>query len=153
MKKSPSALLDRLLLEAEEKLIPLSLLVEITHRCNFDCVHCYQAHQHKATRSELTTDEWRRVLDEAKALGTFFLTISGGEMLVRRDWFAIAQHGRQLGLILRLYTNGSLITPAVADQIGALDVMGVEISVYSHKSAVFEEVTQRRGSFRRTIEG
>jgi radical SAM protein with 4Fe4S-binding SPASM domain len=153
MKKVTSALLDQMLLDAEERNTPLSLLAEITHRCNFDCVHCYQAHQHQATRPELTTAEWCRVLDEAKALGTFFLTISGGEMLVRRDWFAIAQHARTIGLALRLYTNGSLITAEVADQMAALDVMGVEISVYSHKSAVFEEVTQRRGSFARTIQG
>jgi radical SAM protein with 4Fe4S-binding SPASM domain len=153
MKKGASALLNRMLLDAEEKLIPISMLIEITHRCNFDCVHCYQAHQHKATRPELTTEEWWRVLDEARALGTFFLTISGGEMLVRRDWFAIAEHARQVGLILRLYTNGSMVTPQVADQMASLDPMGVEISVYSHKSAVFEEVTQRRGSFARTLQG
>jgi radical SAM protein with 4Fe4S-binding SPASM domain len=153
LKKGVSTLLNQMLIEAEEKFIPISVLAEITHRCNFDCVHCYQAHQHKATRPELTTDEWRRVIDEAKALGTFFLTISGGEMLVRRDWFEIAQHARKAGLALRLYTNGALITGDVADKMASLDVMGVEISVYSHKSDVFEEVTQRRGSFKRTLEG
>ena len=54
MKKGASALLDRMLLDAEERCIPISMLIEITHRCNFDCVHCYQAHQHKATRPELS---------------------------------------------------------------------------------------------------
>jgi len=153
MEKGVSSVLNAMLRQAEEKFTPISVLIEITHRCNFDCVHCYQAHQHRATRPELTAAEWCRVLDEAQALGTFFLTISGGEMLVRRDWFAIAQHARRIGLALRLYTNGALITVDVADQMTTLDPIGVEISVYSHNSTVFDGVTQRRGSFERTLRG
>jgi len=153
MRKMANGLLERMLVEAEQKLIPFGLLIEITHRCNFDCVHCYQAHQHHPTRAELTTADWIAVLDQARALGTFFLTISGGEMLVRRDWFAIAQHGRALGLALRMYSNGALITEQVADQMATLDPIAVEVSVYSHQSAVFEDVTQRRGSFARTLQG
>lgn len=153
MLKGRSDILNQMLIDAEERFIPFSLLVEITHRCNFDCVHCYQAHQHKATRQELTTAEWCKVLDQARELGTFFLTISGGEMLVRRDWYEIAQHARRTGFVLRLYTNGALITPDVADKMAELDVMGVEVSVYSHTSTIFEEVTQRKGSFARTVTG
>ncbi|MGA7731371.1 MAG: radical SAM protein [Chloroflexia bacterium] len=153
MQRGRSNLLNQMLLDAEERFIPFSMLIEVTHRCNFDCVHCYQAHQHKATRQELSTDEWCQVLEQARDLGTFFLTISGGEMLVRRDWFEIAQHARRKGFVLKLYTNGSMITPQIADRMAELDVMGVEVSVYSHTSTVFDEVTQRKGSFARTIQG
>lgn len=64
---------------------PFWLLAELTYRCPLHCVFCYNPTQHAAVRDELTTDEWIKVLREARALGATQLGFSGGEPLMRDD--------------------------------------------------------------------
>jgi MoaA/NifB/PqqE/SkfB family radical SAM enzyme len=96
-------------IRADQTLTPLSALVEITHACNVDCEHCYLDLVPDKKIGVLSLDEWKRILKELKDAGTLYLTISGGEILVRRDWFEIASHARRLGFALKLFTNGTLI--------------------------------------------
>ena len=97
-----------------------------------------------------TTAECRRVLDELAELGALNLTFSGGEPLLRRDFFTIATYARDLHFLLRLFTNGSLISPAVADRIAALHPYAVEMSVYGIDAATHDTITGRPGAFART---
>jgi len=61
---------------ARDRDTPLSAMIEIADRCNEACVHCYQV---QGQKGELSTDEWRSILDELAEMGVLFLTISGGE--------------------------------------------------------------------------
>ena len=65
------------------RLVPYGVSIELTARCNLDCVHCYHV---RTSGSEMTTDEVRRVFDDLADLGTMELTLTGGEPLLREDF-------------------------------------------------------------------
>ena len=126
---------------------------ELTYRCNQTCSHCYLdvCPPQSAAPDELSTTECCRVIDELAALGALNLTLSGGEMLVRRDWFDIAQYARTRKFLLRLFTNGILVTPRIADQMASLHPYAVEISVYGADAETHERITRRARSFELTM--
>ena len=86
--------------------VPLSVHLDITYRCNERCQHCYLEHH---GRDELSTAEIRKLLEQLADAGVFFLTISGGEPLVRSDCFEIITYARSLGFNVKLKTNALLI--------------------------------------------
>ena len=111
------------------------------------CVHCYLAGRER----ELTLSDIAGILDQLAAAGTLILTLSGGEILLRRDFFAIADAARARGFALRLFTNGTLVTPAIADKIAALPPVLVEMSLLGATAAVHDAVTLKAGSFDKTL--
>ncbi|MGB8643707.1 MAG: radical SAM protein [Anaerolineae bacterium] len=125
---------------------------ELTYRCNEKCTHCYLDvfAPHADVPGELTTEECFRVMDELAALGALNLTFSGGEVLVRRDFFQLAEYARRKGFLLRLFTNGILINAAVADQIAALHPYAIEISLYSINPETHDAITQLKRSWELT---
>jgi len=138
---------------ADETLTPLSTLIEITHACNVDCEHCYLDLVPDKKIGALSADEWKRILGQIKAQGGLFLTISGGEILVRRDWFEIASHARKLGFALRLFTNGTMVDDDAADKMASLKPLAVEISLLGGIAATHDAIARRKGAFDRTIAG
>jgi AdoMet-dependent heme synthase len=129
--------------------VPLSVHLDITWRCNERCVHCYLDHDGKG---EMTTAEIKDALGQIAASGTFFLSISGGEPLLRRDCFEILEHARALRLNVKLKTNAVMIGPREAARIKQLGIEQVQISLYSHRPEVHDAITKLPGSFRRTID-
>jgi len=140
----------RVLSEAAQRAIPIDVAIEITHHCNFRCQHCYIPDFQAPDL--LSTERIFRLLDELAEMGTLFLTLTGGELFLRRDWITIARQARRLGFNLRLLTNGSLIDQGTASAIRELTA-AVEISLYSMEPEVFEAITQRPGSFADTLAG
>ena len=130
--------------------IPLGAQVDLTYRCNERCVHCYLDHH---DHGELTTAEVLDLLDQLADAGVFFLTLSGGEIFMRKDFFEILAHARQLLFAVKLKTNAVMIRRRQAQRIAELGVESVQISVYSHLPEVHDEITKVPGSFERTIEG
>lgn len=130
--------------------IPLSVQLDLTYRCNERCVHCYLDHD---DHGEMTTTEIKDLLDQLAAAGVFFLILSGGEILLRKDLFEIVEYARKLLFAVKLKTNAVMIRDVKAKRIAALGVESVQISVYSHRAKVHDAITKVPGSFRRTIEG
>ncbi len=85
---------------------PTTLLAELTHRCPLHCPYCSNPVELVRAGRELATDDWKRVLTEARALGALQLGLSGGEPLVRKDCEELAQHARGLGFYTTLLTSG-----------------------------------------------
>lgn len=127
---------------------PLSVHLDVTYRCNEDCVHCYLDHD---DRGEMSTAEIHDVLAQLADAGVFFLTLSGGEILMRRDFFEILERARQLLFSVKLKTNGALMHEKEAARIREMGVEHVQISVYSHRPEVHDAITKRPGSLQRTI--
>jgi radical SAM protein with 4Fe4S-binding SPASM domain len=136
---------------------PVSVLWELTHRCNARCVHCYLVKPEgeaarEAGRQELGLDECVQVMDGLEELGTLFLTFTGGEILLRSDLFDIVGEARRRRFAVRLKTNGMLITPAVADRMAEHNVMSVDISLYGASAETHDRITTVRGSFERVVQ-
>ena len=128
--------------------IPLSVQLDLTYRCNERCIHCYLDHD---DHGEMTTAEIKDLLDQMAAAGVFYLTISGGEILMRRDFFEILEHARARTFCIKLKTNGVLIRKKEAARLRELGVESVQISVYSHRPEVHDAITKMPGSFRQSI--
>ena len=85
---------------------PLALIAEITHRCPLHCVYCSNPLELAATKSELSTNEWLRVFDQATRLGVLHLHLTGGEPLARTDLVQLTSGARRAGLYTNLITSG-----------------------------------------------
>jgi len=108
---------------------PFGLLAELTYRCALRCPYCSNPLQLGGYGDELTLEEWRRVLDEARALGVLQVHLSGGEPLQRRDLPALVSHAHRLGCYTNLITNGLALSPARVDQLKASGLDHVQISL------------------------
>src|ERR1700745_2404131 len=86
--------------------VPMAVHLDVTYRCNERCVHCYLDHD---DHGEMTTDEIKDVLDQLAEAGTFFLTFSGGEVFMRRDFLQLVEYARRLQFNVRIKTNGVMI--------------------------------------------
>lgn len=129
--------------------IALNVHLDITYRCNERCQHCYLDHE---DAGEMSTVEVKDVLRQLAEGGAFFLTVSGGEPLLRRDCFEILCYARELSFNVKLKTNGLLIGQEQAAQLCDLGIEQVQISVYSQHANVHDSITKVRGSLQRTLE-
>ena len=86
---------------------PFGLLAELTYRCPLACAYCSNPLNMADYADELTTDEWRRVLAEARDLGVLQCHLSGGEPLLRRDLVEIVADAHDLGLYTNLVTSAA----------------------------------------------
>jgi len=137
----------------EGALIPTKVLVEVTHRCNLKCSHCFlEPYINKRQSRELSTSEWAGVLKQLFELGVFSIIFSGGEALCRPDIFEIMTRAKEIGLFFGLKTNGTLITEAVADRFRDLGLSSVDVSLYGAKPETHEYVTGVAGSYAKTIQ-
>jgi len=136
-----------LLKKAQKELIPLHCLFELTYQCNLRCLHCYII---KRKEKEIKKETVFYILRQLKDNGCLYLTFSGGEIFLRRDFFSIAHYACRLNFALRLFTNGTLITAEIADKIKELYPLAVEISLYGFKDT-HEKITRIKGSFLRTV--
>jgi len=111
-------------------------------------VHCYLDHD---DHGEMTTAEIFDLLIQLAEAQVFFLTLSGGEVLLRRDFFAIVEKARQLLFNVKVKTNAVMIRESEAARLRELGVEQVQISVYSHRPEIHDSITKLPGSLERTV--
>jgi|WetSurMetagenome_2_1015567.scaffolds.fasta_scaffold07424_3 radical SAM protein with 4Fe4S-binding SPASM domain len=146
-------LLARLGNEGGRRLIRIS--AELTHRCNFSCRHCYCRLPAGSSQAgdELAGAEWTRIINEAAAEGTFFITFTGGEPLLHPEFQKIWVAAKRAGLIPELFSNGSLIIPEVADFLAEWPPSQVSVTLYGSCEETYAAVTGRQGMLRRVLDG
>jgi MoaA/NifB/PqqE/SkfB family radical SAM enzyme len=130
---------------------PLSVHLELTYRCNWRCLFCYNP-RHSDVRA-LSVDEWCTVFDDLRELGTLTITLTGGEPLAHRDFFAIAAAARERRFAIRIFTNAALIDDDTAERIVALHPLSVEVSIHGATAEVHDRATARPGSFDDALAG
>jgi len=144
---------DLLAARAQREGRPVTVTFQITDRCNYECVHCYQEHRDttEAKRDELTTAEIIRIFDELAEAGVLFLTIMGGEVFVRRDADEILAAAHERGFAMKLLSTGHHIHDKRADFLATLRPIQVEMSLYAAGAHTHELVTRSPGSWDRTV--
>jgi radical SAM protein with 4Fe4S-binding SPASM domain len=129
--------------------VPFSAQLDLTYRCNEQCIHCYLDHD---DHGEMTTAEIKNLLQEMAEAGVFILTLSGGEIFLRKDFFEILECARALTFCIKLKTNAVLIREAQAARLRDLGVESIQVSIYSHRPEVHDAITKVKGSLRRSID-
>jgi len=130
--------------------VPIGAQIDLTYRCNERCIHCYLDHD---DHGEMTTREIKDVLSQMAEAGVFFLTISGGEIFMRKDFYEILEFAHAKSFCIKLKTNAILVRPDDAKRIRSLGVDSVQVSIYSHRGEVHDGITKVRGSLKRSLEG
>jgi radical SAM protein with 4Fe4S-binding SPASM domain len=126
--------------------------LEITKCCNFRCVHCYLKGA-VTNRKEIDFKQICLVLDQLADLGVFFVSLTGGEPLLRPDFWDIMSYARKRGLAVSFTTNASLIDSDSAKKLADLAIAEVKVSIYGMTQDSFQKVTRTKGDFRKVLTG
>ena len=118
---------------------PLWLLAEITYSCPLHCVFCYNPVDYTQSGAELSTEEWFKVLRDARAAGSVQCGFSGGEPLVRDDLELLVAEAHRLGFYTNLLTSGIGFTP---ERAKALKEAGLD-----HVQLSFQDSTRELNDF------
>ena len=102
--------------------------------CNQKCVHCYAAGQTLSDEAELSTEDWKKILDKCREAGIPQVTFTGGEPTMREDLFELIHYARWF--ISRLNTNGIRLTPDFCRKLREAELDSVQITFYSNDPAV-----------------
>lgn len=141
---------------AGDRPIPWLVSLELTERCNLRCVHCYvnqPAGDDRIRQREMTLPEWQGVLDQVVDVGTLWLLVTGGEPLLRPDFCDWYLYAKRKGLHIILFTNGTLLTPELADFLAEYPPWETEITLYGATAETYERVTGMPGSYARCRQG
>jgi len=141
-------MLHKVMSRASEHLIPFQAALELTYRCNLRCRHCYVD---APACDELSLIEWQDAIDQLAAEGALYLLLTGGEPLVRNDFYEIAEYARGRGFVLMVLTNGTLIGRDGARRLAEIRPLFVGLSLYGATPPVHDLVTGVPGSFSATL--
>ncbi len=148
--RQSSQLPSRLLQFSEDKR-PVVIL-NITKRCNLKCIHCYAGSSDVAPYNELSTDRWLHVLDDLAEFGCPVVLFSGGEPLLHPDIIKLTKHAVASGLRAVISSNGTLLTPEMAEELASsgLSYIGISLDGGSETHDRFRGVN---GAFDKTLAG
>lgn len=130
---------------------PTTALVYVENACHLKCEHCYESEESHPKEHALSLDDYAKIFDGLANIGVLDLTLSGGEIFLRRDLFDIVKLARDRRFNVALFTSGTLINAEKADKIAALNVAEVQITVYSPDPAVHDRFTQIPRSHERSV--
>ncbi|HTX60562.1 MAG TPA: pyrroloquinoline quinone biosynthesis protein PqqE [Verrucomicrobiae bacterium] len=124
---------------------PLSLLCEITYRCNLQCPYCYNPRDLGAYRDELDAPAWQRVAGEAAELGVLQFHVSGGEpTLAPESALAVVAAAAQGGGYTNLITQGTFLDDALLERFASAGLDHVQISIQAPEAALADEIAGAR---------
>ena len=107
---------------------PICLTWELTYACNLACVHCLSS-SGRRDPAELTTAECKALIDEFERMQIFYVNIGGGEPTIRSDFWELVSYATDHHVGVKFSTNGSRITPEVAERLAASDYVDVQLSL------------------------
>lgn len=119
---------------------PRWLLAELTYSCPLQCPYCANPINFSQIKNELSTEDWLRVLSEARAMGAVQLGFSGGEPLTRQDLAVLVKHARQLGYFSNLITSGYGLTEARIVELKEAGLDHIQVSIQSPEQMLNDEL-------------
>jgi radical SAM protein with 4Fe4S-binding SPASM domain len=132
---------------------PITIVWNFTNRCNLNCLHCHQDSSPTSACLELTTSQAFKVIDKMGDAGVAILTFSGGEPLLRSDLYDAIKRANDNGMLCTIASNGTLITPKVAERLAKAGIKRVEIGLDGARAETHDFLRNKPGSFEATIEG
>lgn len=136
---------------ASELKRPFQASLELTHRCNERCTHCYIPEFKDDPKRILTLNQWEHILGELRQAGVFYLIFMGGEAMLNPLFWEIAGKARSLGFYLSMITNGLKINAENSVRLTEVGFSCITFSLYSLNSEIHDKMTRVRGSQVRTM--
>jgi len=138
------------------KRIPFSFELEVTARCNNNCQHCcinLPADDVEAQQHELSPEEIKEIIDQGISMGAIWCLITGGEPLLRDDFFSIYLYMKKKGLLVSVFTNATLIGEEHVKLFQKYPPRDIEVTVYGATAETYERVTRTEGSHAAFMKG
>jgi MoaA/NifB/PqqE/SkfB family radical SAM enzyme len=143
-----------------ELMIPTWAKIEVSTACHLGCAHCYIPATERSLKRELrvirqerelSDDEIFSVIDQLADIGCLLLTVTGGEIFIKKSIFDVLRHAHQRGFILEIFTSGTPLTAEKISALAELNIGRVQVSVYSHDAEIHDKFTGSPGSWKRSI--
>jgi radical SAM protein with 4Fe4S-binding SPASM domain len=133
-------------LHNKKKHYPLAGQIEFTYRCGFNCIHCYCKGLEDKNK-ELSTTQWKKVLDELESQGCVYLGLSGGDPLIRKDFLELYAYAKKKCFIITIFTNGQALSRRTLDYLAKSPPFSLEITLNGITQKTHEAITRVKGSF------
>lgn len=132
---------------AKENKVPIFGHFELTARCNLDCKMCYVHNQNNAEylKSELSTEQWKRIFDEAYDCELLYASLSGGECLIRKDFRELYLHLWNKNIFVTVLSNGTLLDDDYVEFFKSYPPDMIQISLYGSNEDGYINVTGHKG--------
>lgn len=132
--------------------IPKWIAWEITRRCNLKCIHCRSSSEIEVKEHpDFSLQEAFRIIDDIDSYAKPVVVLSGGEPLLRKDVFEIAQYGKNKGLRICLATNGTLVNEEICEKIKDSEIKMVSLSLDGAEETVHDDFRNQKGAFAGSI--
>lgn len=122
--------------------------IEITSKCNERCVHCYIPHNNKV--SNIEPDLFYNILKQCRDMRLLHLTISGGEPMLHQNFCDFLNKCKDFNFSVNVLSNLTLINDEIIKVMKNIPLLGVQVSLYSMNPDIHDEITQMKGSFKKT---
>lgn len=147
---------NRMRIEAGRRRIPLIGTFELTARCNLGCRMCYirrDAGDRDVARQEVSGAAWIRMAEEARAEGLLFLLLTGGEPMLRTDFWDVYEALCGMGFIVNLFTNATMIDAAAAARFARRPPGKAVVTIYGASAETYGAVCRNPVAFDRAVAG
>ncbi len=133
--------------------IPIFGSFELTPRCNLNCKMCFICNPEQTQANELSTEQWLEIGRQARDAGLLYLTLSGGEAMIRKDFKELYTGLQHLGLVIMLNTNGTTLTPDMVKFLASCPPRGINVSLYGSSPEAYERVTGSAAAYEQVMRG
>ncbi len=133
--------------------LPLACTLDITERCNLECVHCFLGGRRNGGNGDLPVERACRLFEMLSTAGVLVLVVTGGEPLMHPGFRTIWREARRKGFLVSLFTNGTLVDGELAAFLADHPPRRVEVSAYGYTEATYESITGTTGSYARFLDG
>ena len=131
---------------------PYRMDLVLTYHCQNDCPHCYVGRPRDFP--QISTDQWKRVIDRCWDLGIPHITFTGGEPTLWPDLVDLVRYAEQVGLVTGLQTNGRRLGDrAYLDQLLQAGLDHIQITLESHDASIHDQMVGSAGAWQETVAG
>ncbi len=132
--------------------LPSSVMLEITQRCNLKCKFCYLG-SCRESEPDMPLRKVFNILDQLQEAGCMEVILLGGEPVIRKDFVQIYRYIKVKGMMVAIWTNGTLINRKIADLFKEYPPHHLRISLYAASPKGYKEIADNASAFKRIKEG
>ena len=152
-KASMKLLGSRLSVELNGHPQPTVCTLQVTTRCQANCIHCSAARHKRPNEAELTTDDWKRIIRESEQLGAVTIVFTGGEPLLRPDIYELIEWVDKDEAIALMFCNGLMLNEENVRKLAKAGLWCIHVSIDSPDPNAHDEMRRVPGSFQKAVDG